>query len=155
VVDQVAIYRDHGVDLFTRGEYEEAIAEFGKVLNIYPEDNVALEYSFKSHFQRGVSLFQEKDYLAAKDRFESCLLYRGDCDECHTYLKRTENLYNEIHYKRGIEYFAGEQLIEAIDEWELVRAVDPHYKRVDYLINKARRILRKIGELKQSQEEKE
>jgi tetratricopeptide (TPR) repeat protein len=155
VVDQVAIYRDHGVDLFTRGEYEEAIAEFGKVLNIYPEDNVALEYSFKSHFQRGVSLFQEKDYLAAKDRFESCLLYRGDCDECHTYLRRTENLYNEIHYKRGIEYFAREQLIEAIDEWELVRAIDPHYKRVDYLINKARRILRKIGELKQSQEEKE
>jgi cell fate (sporulation/competence/biofilm development) regulator YmcA (YheA/YmcA/DUF963 family) len=44
-------------------------------------------------------------------------------------------------------------LNEAIAEWELVRAIDPDYKRVDYLISKAKTILTKIEELKESQKE--
>jgi tetratricopeptide (TPR) repeat protein len=154
-VDQVAIYREHGVDLFRKGEYQEAIVELDKVLNVYPEDSMALEYSFKSYFQQGVALFEKKDYLAAKDRFESCLLYKTDCDKCYMYIERSENLYNEIHYQKGVECFAREQLVEAIEEWELVRVIDPNYKEVDHLINKAKKILKKVEELKKSQQERE
>jgi tetratricopeptide (TPR) repeat protein len=152
--DHVAIYRDHGIDLFRKREYQEAIAEFAKVLSVYPEDSMALEYAFKSYFQQGVALFEKKDYLAAKDRFESCLLYKSDCHRCRMYIKKSKNLYNEMHYKTGIQFFAREQLVEAIEEWELVRDIDSNYKRVDYLINKAEKILEKVEELKESQEER-
>jgi len=154
-IEYVAFYRDHGVDLFKEKKYQEAIVEFNKVLNLYSEDKVAREYSYKAHFQQGMNLFEKKDYLAARDQFEVCLRYRNDCQECHGYIKRSENLYKEMHYKKGIQLFEKELLLEAIEEWELVNAIDTKYKTVDYLIKKAKRILKKIEKIKESQKEQE
>jgi cell fate (sporulation/competence/biofilm development) regulator YmcA (YheA/YmcA/DUF963 family) len=56
-----------------------------------------------------------------------------------------------MHYKRGIRFFDKERLNEAIKEWELVRYMDPDYKKVNELINKAKMLLEKIEELKKSQ----
>ncbi len=69
------------------------------------------------------------------------------------YIKKSEDLYKELHYKKGIQFFYKELLNEAIEEWELVRAINPDYKRVDYLISKAKTILTKIDDLKESQKE--
>ena len=146
-VDHVALYRDHGVDLFKEKKYEEAIVEFKKVLDVHSIDRVALEYSYKSHFHQGVALFEKKDYLAAKDQFETCLRYKTDCKKCHMYIKKGENFYKEMHYKKGIQLFHKELLIEAIQEWELVKIIDPNYKRVDYLVGKTKNILKKLEEL--------
>jgi len=44
-----------------------------------------------------------------------------------------------------------ELLHEAINEWELVKALDPNYKMTEYLIDKANTILEKLEELKKSQ----
>jgi len=154
-VEYIAFYRDHGIDLFKEKKYQEAIVEFNKVLNLYSEDRIAREYSYKAHFQQGMNLFEKKDYLAARDRFEVCLRYRNDCQECHGYIKKSENLYKEMHYKKGIQFFEKELLLEAIEEWELVRVIDTKYKTVDYLIKKAKTILKKIEEIKESQKEQE
>ena len=148
--DEVAIYRDHGVDLFMKKKYQEAIFVFNKVLNIHPEDSIALEYSYKSHFQQGIALFDKKDYMVAKDQFEVCLQYRSDCQKCHRYIKESESLYKEMHYRKGMQLFEKELLIEAIRQWKLVKIMDPNYKRVDYLINKANTILKKIEEIKKT-----
>ncbi len=152
-VEYVAFYRDHGVDLFKEKKYQEAIVEFNKVLNVYSEDRVAREYSYEAHFQQGMDLFEKKDYLAARDQFEACLRYRDDCQKCHGYIKKSENLYKEMHYKKGIQFFEKELLLEAIEEWELVKVIDTKYKTVDYLIKKAKIILKKIEEIKESQRE--
>jgi hypothetical protein len=69
------------------------------------------------------------------------------------YLEKSENLYKEVHYRKGIQLFDKELLTEAIDEWKLVRLIDPNYKRVDYLITKAKTILKNIQELRDSQKE--
>jgi tetratricopeptide (TPR) repeat protein len=151
--DQVASYRDYGVDLFKEKKYQQALVAFKEVLDVNPEDSMALEYSYKINFQYGIALFERKEYLAAKDKFEASLRYKKDCQKCHAYIKKSEDLYKEIHYKKGIQFFYKELLNEAIEEWELVRAIDPDYKRVDYLINKAKKILNKIEELKEGQEE--
>jgi hypothetical protein len=100
-----------------------------------------------------MNLFENKDYLAARDKFEVCLRYRNDCQECHGYIKRSENLYKEMHYKKGIQFFENELLLEAIEEWELVKVVDTKYKTVDYFITKAKTILKKMEEIKKSQRE--
>ena len=153
LLDQVASYRDDGVELFTLGYYQEAIDSFNKVLNVSPRDGVALEYACKSHMQQGILLFKSKNYLAARDQFEACLRHKGDCQECEDYLEKSETLYKEEHYKQGIQLFGKEQLTEAIREWNLVWSVDPKYKRVDYLITKAKTILKNIQELRESQED--
>ena len=152
-LDQVASYRDDGVELFSIKKYQEAIDTFNKVLNVYPQDSIALEYSCKAHLQHGMSLFGKEDYLAARDQFEACLRFKNDSQECQVYLEKSENLYKEVHYRKGIQLFDKELLTEAIDEWKLVCLIDPNYKRADYLITKAKTILKNIQELKDSQKE--
>lgn len=150
-VDQVAIYRNHGVDLFRKGEYQMAIVEFSKVLNANPDDNIALAYAHKSHYQLAMDFYAKKDYLGARDQFKASLRYTKDCYDCNLYISKSEDLYKEMHYKEGIRFFDREQLNEAIKEWELVRFMDPDYKKVNELINKAKILLKKIEELKKSQ----
>ncbi|UCF85680.1 MAG: LysM peptidoglycan-binding domain-containing protein [Desulfobacteraceae bacterium] len=150
-VDQVAIYRNHAIDLFRKKEYQLAIVEFDKVINVRPEDKIALIYSHKSHYQLAMDLFNKRNYLRARDQFESALRYSKDCHNCKLYIKKSEELYKETHYKRGIRFFDKERLSEAIKEWERVRLMDPNYKKVNELIKKARTLLKKIEELKESQ----
>lgn len=151
--EQVAIYRDLGIELFEKKEYQEALVEFTKVLNAYPEDPIALEYSYKSYFQNAMTLFENKDYLAARDQFQACLRYKRDCQECHRHIKASEDLYKELHYKRGMQFYNMELLHEAINEWELVKALDPNYKMTEHLIDKSNTIIKKIEELQRDQKE--
>ena len=128
-----------------------AIVEFNKVLNAQPDDSMALLYSFMSHYQLAMDLYNKKDYLGARDQFQASLRYRQDCYKCKLYIRKSEDLYKDKHYKSGIRLFDKEQLKEAIKEWELVRLIDSDYKKVNVLINKARTLLKKIDELKESQ----
>ena len=98
-----------------------------------------------------MDLFHKRDYLKAREQFESALRYSKDCYECKSYIKKSEELYKETHYKRGIRFFDKERLSEAIKEWERVKLMDPNYKKVNELIKKARTLLKKIEELKESQ----
>jgi tetratricopeptide (TPR) repeat protein len=148
--DQIAIYRDHGIDLFGKKQYEEALVAFNQVLKVDPGDKAALKYAHNSHFENAMALFEKEDYLKARDEFQASLRYKNDCQECNEYIKRSEDLYKQMHYKRGIQYFGKEQLNDAIEEWEMVRAIDPNYKQVGYLIEKAETILKNIEKLKES-----
>jgi tetratricopeptide (TPR) repeat protein len=147
-VDQVAVYREHGMELYREGRHQEALSEFNKVLSVKANDPVAKEYSYKSSFELAVDFFQKKEYLAAKEQFLVSLKHNSNCQQCHAYIRRSEQLFKELHYKQGIEYYGKEQLTDAILEWELVRSLDPNYKRVDYYIKKAKDLQRKIDELK-------
>ncbi len=149
--EQLAIYRDHGIDLYYKKQYQEALIALNLALNMEPHDKTTLEYAHKSHFENARILFDNRDYLQAKREFEASLKYSRDCQECVAYVKKSEDLYKEMHYKRGMQYFGKQQLKGAIQEWELVRTRDPNYKRVEYLINKAEIILENIEKIKQEQ----
>ncbi|MBW1835023.1 MAG: hypothetical protein JRI62_09850 [Deltaproteobacteria bacterium] len=150
-VDEVEIYRDQGVEFFNQMKYQEAITEFNKVINVNPDDEISLEYLARSHFQLAKGLFEKKDYLKAKKEFEVSLQYNKKCPTCREYIKKSEETYMEIHYKRGVAYFGKEQLVEAIMEWELVLAVDSNYKEVANNIKKAKILLKRLEEIKKSQ----
>ena len=154
IVEHVALYRDQGAELFRSEKYPEAIVEFQKVLSVYPKDKEALDYCYRSHYQIAQTLFKEQDYLQAREEFKATLRYNKECQECHHYIKKSETLYKDLHYKKGMKYYGNEQLVEAIEEWELVVGLDPTYKRLDYLINKAQTILKKLEEIKASEQEK-
>ena len=153
-VDEVKIYRDQGVEFFNKMKYQEAITEFNKVINVDPDDATTVEYLARSHFQWAMGLFEKKDYLKAKKEFEVSLQYNKNCPTCREYIKKSEETYMEIHYKRGVAHFGKEQLVEAIMEWELVRAIDSNYKEVANNIKKAKILLKRLEEIKKSQKAK-
>jgi tetratricopeptide (TPR) repeat protein len=68
-VDPVSVYREQGIELFDEKRFEEALAEFKKVLTVRPKDTVAREYSYRSSFEIAMALFGNGEYLAARDQF--------------------------------------------------------------------------------------
>lgn len=144
----------HGIALFDRRKYRQAIEEFERVLDARPDDETARDYAFEAHFRLAEDLFEKKQFLAAREGFLESLRIRGDCAECHRYAEKSEELFKESHYRRGMQYYNQERLREAIAEWERVRAVDPSYKRVDYLIERSRKILKNLEALRRHQEKK-
>jgi tetratricopeptide (TPR) repeat protein len=146
--DQLASYRELGMELFREGRYQEALFEFNKVLIARPDDDVAIDYSHRASFELALDLFRVKEYLAAREHFLASLKYKGDSQQCRAYVKESEELYKEMHYKKGIEFYGKEQLTEAIKEWETVQMLDPDYKRVGYYVRKTREIQKKLEELK-------
>ncbi len=151
--DQIAFYRDHGKELFRDQKYHEAVLEFQKVLYEHPGDETAIDYCCRSHLQIGRSLFEAGEYLGARQHLETALKYNRECPRCRQYIAKSESRYKELHYKRGMAFYEKEQVEKAIDEWESVRRMDPKYKRVDYLIHKAKTILKNLEELKGKQDQ--
>ncbi len=144
--------RKQGISLFREKKYQEAIDEFNKVLEIAHDDGDSLEYIHRSHYELAMDHFKNRDYYAAMDQFRASIRYRDDCTACVEYLHKSEVLYKELHYKKGMQYYEDEQLVKAIQEWELVTALDPGYKKAGYHIDKAKVMLEKLEELKKSQE---
>ncbi len=151
-VDELAGYRNLGIEHFEKREYQEAIVEFDKALNATPDDQPTLKYLYNTHFQYAMVLFEKKDYLAAKKNFEASFKYNKDCQKCRDYISRSEKAYLETHYNRGLSYFGNQQLPEAIKEWELVQAVDPNYKNLKQNIQKAETLLERLENIKKGKQ---
>jgi len=151
--DGVSVYREQGIELFEEKRFEEALAEFKKVLTVRPKDNVAREYSYRSSFEVAMALFGSGEYLAARDQFKQSLDYKSECPKCEVYVRKSEDLYKEMHYKKGMQHYGKEQLTEAIMEWEMVRNLDPNYKRVEDYIQRARELQNKLEYLKMELEQ--
>ncbi|MBW1996328.1 MAG: tetratricopeptide repeat protein [Deltaproteobacteria bacterium] len=147
---QIAFYRRHGEELFEKGRYVEAAEEFRKLLERDPGDEKALSYATRAHLLIGKGFLEKGQYLMAREEFKKALEYDAQCAECRRFIKESEALYKEYHYKRGMKYYGEEKLEEAIKEWELVKKIDPDYKRLKYLIQKAEKILERLEVIKQS-----
>jgi tetratricopeptide (TPR) repeat protein len=147
--NMVANYRDAGLELFNEKKYDEAVIEFKKVVNADPQDFKTQEYLFKAHFSSAQDLLKEKQYQAADKQLQACLDFRSDCLQCLPLIKQCEDSYKELHYQLGIRYFGEEKLENAINEWQLVKKKDPHYKQVQENIRRAERISTKIQQLKE------
>jgi tetratricopeptide (TPR) repeat protein len=146
--NMVANYRDAGLELFHEKKYDEAVIEFKKVVNADPQDFQTQEYLFKAHFNSAQDLLKEKQYQAADKQLQACLEFRTDCLQCLPLIKQCEDSYKELHYQLGIQYFGEEKLENAINEWQLVKKFDPHYKQVEENIRRAEKIHTKIQQLK-------
>lgn len=145
---RIAQCRERGLGFLHKKEYREAIGAFEEVLQALPDDEISVEGFCDAHFSLAERLLARKDYLGAREAFRACLRVKEDCKECHACIRKAENLYKEDHYRKGMQYFHQEKLDQAIREWELVQKMDPEYKRVEYLIQKSRKILSKLRDLK-------
>jgi tetratricopeptide (TPR) repeat protein len=147
-VDSAAF--DQAVVLFHQKKYDRVIPLFEDLLKADPDNNILEQHLFESHFQNGLIQFNSEQYLPAKASFESALFYDKSCDMCPGYIEKCETSYKEKHYNLGIHYFGKEQLEKAIDEWKLVRNLDPDYKDVTPNLKKAELLYERLESIKKS-----
>lgn len=147
-VDQAASYKELGMEMYEQKSYVEAAIEFEKVLNTNPDDATAIDYAFKSYFEQAKISLQNQEYLIARNQFESALRHQPACGQCHRYIERSEHLYKEDHYKRGMHHYGKQELKQAISEWQLVSDIDPEFNRVNSMIQKAETMLQNLNKLK-------
>lgn len=149
-VDQTVEYRQQGIEFYKAKNYPAAITEFKKVLNVQPRDPTTLQYISQAHFDLGVNSFEQKAYLQAVENFKASLAYNRNCTKCEEYIRKSEDSYKDQHYNQGLTHFQNEKLTEAIQEWELVQAMDPGYKDVSKNLQKARALQERLEAIKRS-----
>jgi tetratricopeptide (TPR) repeat protein len=146
--ETVPISYDPAIKLFDKKEYAQAIPLFAAAQRGAPEDESLRKYLFDSHFQLGLIQFKAEQFLPAKSSFESALGYDVFCEMCPDYIEKCESTYKEKHYNLGIHYFGKEQLKEAIDEWKLVKKIDPDYKDLAPNLKKAELLYERLESIK-------
>ncbi len=145
------MYTDLGIEFFESKQYENAIAEFKKVLNSDPVDTDAAGFISYAYIHLGTAAFNNRKYLDAIDYFQNAHDYDKACSACKNKIQKIQKLYKELHYKAGMKFFDAQELTRAISEWDLVYQMDPDYKRVTELLEKAKTIQKNIDVLKQNQ----
>lgn len=146
-------YRAKGIDYFNRNEFSEAISVFQQYLQVQPDDAEARTYLGKAYFQKALIDYNKANYLSAKKGFESAVEYDSKCAKCTTYINQSLESYKEVHYNKGVAYYGRQQLEEAIDEWKQVYDLDPGYKDVDQNLKRARKLMEKLDQIRNSQKQ--
>ena len=132
--DQLANYRTQGIELYESKEYEAAIAEFDKVLNVDPADQTTRNYMSLAYREKGRQSFENKAYGQAQKEFETALIYDQNCPDCQAYIKKIKNRSRDNLRDDAIALYNQKKFKEAIANFEAVAKNDPDDKQVrDYL----------------------
>lgn len=152
--DQAVAYREFGIELYEQEKYDDAIIELQKALNANPDDGAARTYLSLTYLEQGIILFNNRDYSRAVDAFNKSREYDNECGTCGTYIQKSKESFKDLHYRKGVTLFGEEKLAEAIEEWEMVYKLDPDYKDVDKNIEKTKKLMERLEEIKRSKVKK-
>ncbi|MCF6247430.1 MAG: LysM peptidoglycan-binding domain-containing protein [Desulfobacula sp.] len=150
-VNPIAMYKSLGIKFFDSKKFKSAIVEFKKILNTNPDDKDAVVYLRNSYIHLGTAAINNQQYLTAINYFQRAANHDKTCISCKNEIKNSQNLYKEFHYKTGMKLFDEENLSRAITQWDLVFEMDPDYKRISELLDKAKTIQKNINAIKLSQ----
>jgi len=149
--DPIIMYKNLAHDFFENQQFDNAVIEFKKVLNADPQDTESMAYISKAYYQMGSTAYTQKNLLAAIDHFQNALSYDKNCSPCTEKILESQSVYMESHYKAGMKHFDEQNLKMAIQEWTLVQTVDPEYKKVSKLLDKAKTIQKNIDAIKKAE----
>ncbi len=147
------VFRSAGERQLRSKEFNQAIDSLERAVALNPDDALAADLLFQTHYQKALNLFEEQDYLTAKTGFERAAAVKPDCDDCSQYIQRSMDAYKERHYNEGIVFFGQEDLKNAIVAWQKVVAVDPDYKDVQQNLKKAKLLNERLERIRQSSTE--
>jgi len=126
--EQILAYRDSGIELYNEGKYEDAIFELNKAVEAKPNDQQTRTYLAKAYLEAGKALFDQKDFNAAREAFESSKQYNPQCALCAEYIDKARTGPALIHRANGIESLNRNDFALAIAEFEkflLAKPGDP------------------------------
>jgi tetratricopeptide (TPR) repeat protein len=121
--------------------YGESAGLAEKALQYDPANKEGLELMNASHYQLGRQLGQQKKYHEAVEAFR-----RVDSGYKDVGLQLAQNrkLLAEAHYIRGVQFFIGEEIEKAIQEWEATLTLEPKHPKARKDIENARSLLHKL-----------
>jgi tetratricopeptide (TPR) repeat protein len=143
--------RGTALALYRTQKYAAAIVKLEELAKDDPEDAEIRSYLAKSHYEHGLELYRQEDYLKARDAFQATLKYDPKCEKCAQNITKSEDMFKDRHYRQGLADFQQEKLTEAIAQWELVYKLDPNYRDVQRNLEKARTLLKRLESIKRSQ----
>lgn len=135
--DQMANYRELGIELYENKEYEAAIAEFDKVLNVDPADQKTRDYMSLAYREKGRQSFEKKDYAQAEKEFETALIYDQGCPDCQTYIAKIQKIDRDNLRDDAIALYNDKKYKQAIAKFETVAKHEPDDKQVNEYLAKS------------------
>jgi tetratricopeptide (TPR) repeat protein len=125
IEDQVVNYRELGIELYKNKEYNAAIIEFQKVLNVNPNDKVALDYLALAYFENGRRSFEKEAYPQAMKDFEASLKYNKNCYDCKEYINRSQEKYLTSLRNDAITLYNQKKFRKAIVQLDAIAKKNP------------------------------
>jgi tetratricopeptide (TPR) repeat protein len=152
-VKEAEVFRSAGERHLRGKAFDQAIDALERAVALNPDDALAADLLFQTHYQKALNLYEEQDYLSAKTGFERAAAVKPDCNDCSQYIQSSMDAYKELHYNEGIAFFGQEDLNNAIVAWQKVVAVDPGYKDVQQNLKKAKLLNERLERIRQSSTE--
>jgi tetratricopeptide (TPR) repeat protein len=125
IEDQTFNYRELGIELFKKEEYDDAIVEFQKVLNVRPADLTTLDYMSLAYYEKGRRSFQQKNYSQAIKNFESSLEFNKKCSDCREYIDKSQQATRAGLRNEAIALYDQKKYNEAIIKLEAFSTQHP------------------------------
>lgn len=101
-IEQVAGYRDMGVELYKENKFDEAVIELQKAVSADPDDEVANRYLSLSYAGISHNMNQKNDFAGARDALKTAEEFDPDCKDCAALAKEIDRRQAD-HLKRQAE----------------------------------------------------
>ena len=137
VDEQILAYRAAGIELFDDGRYDDAIFELNKVIEAAPDDRETKTYLGRAYFEAGKQHFQQEDYDAARESFESARQYDPQCEQCLAFIEKSKLGPLLAHRTKGIDAFGKNDFLSAIFEFEEYLKARPDDQEIRLYLSKA------------------
>ncbi|MBW2489114.1 MAG: LysM peptidoglycan-binding domain-containing protein [Deltaproteobacteria bacterium] len=135
--DQLSHYRELGVELYNNEEYEAAIAEFDKVLNVNPADQTARDYMSLAYREKGRQSLENKAYAKAEKEFETSLIYDPGCPDCQKYIDQVRQMDSDSLRQEAIALYDQKKYKQSIVKFEAIAKTNPDDKQTREYLEKA------------------
>jgi tetratricopeptide (TPR) repeat protein len=135
--DQILAYRDSGIALYHEGKYEDAVFELNKAIEAAPNDSQTRSFLGKAYFEVGKGLFDQEDFAAAQESFESALHYDPTCAQCRAYIEKSKLGPLLAYRTKGITYFNQNKFQNAIGEFEQFLKARPQDDEIRAYLSRA------------------
>ena len=128
-------------------QYEKALAIAQEVLEYDPKNEEATNVLNASYYEIARGLLLQKKYPEALKAYRNLDSGYRDVGQTIGFLQKHLQQKAEVHYRRGMKFFVGEQLEEAIAEWKETLRLDPDHPRAKKDLEKTNRMVEKLRKL--------
>jgi len=125
-------YMTQGNSYYNQGEYEKAIAEFNKILAIYPQDRDAISSIEKTNL--AIKKAQKVEAKKIQDYWENAKSFARS--------KKYDKAIEELEKLLAVSPAAGRETLEYIEEINLYKAQMNEYKRLQDIVDKGKERLK-------------
>jgi tetratricopeptide (TPR) repeat protein len=169
---RVAVHRAQAKQFELEGDYASALDEWQIALGYIPDDPEAIEGAARTrellvaaqaaatrdaanqtliatHFSRGLTFFEEKNYAGARTEWQAILAIDSAHVGAQEYMERTQGRIDEevlIHIRRANEFERAGRYAEAIAEWNNVQVYEPESSQAAAAIQRLRNQIESVSQ---------